>query len=410
MRRSADEGDDREAARLLAPLRAAGDGDLPGEGAGGVDVARAIASGRRRARARRAAAAAGAVCAVALVVVAAALLGRMVSGAQPRPAGPGDGGFDVLRQEFAVSPAAGLAVDSYETGRWSQRIRLAAPGGGPAAVVTMHAPGRLPAPAGASVRAAPDVAGHRARWLAPAAAGEVRLAWEWRGGAWGVLALTGGDRELARAVAGDVAHRPEARVEVPFTVEPSLPGRFGRPVGTVTSYGAAGGAQGVAVRYGLRDGGGGWVAVGVAEPAGKVAATATRWVRPAGDGRAVYAEASDEGTLLRAGGGDGLRALAEAVALPGASPSSGSRSPSGSWSPSGSRSPSGSWSPSAPESSGSPDPSASLGESGSPASPSTSTSRSPSGSQVPSASGSADADGARGGGRALAAGAPPPPS
>jgi hypothetical protein len=184
---------------LLAPLR-----DLEPPGPSTVDVARAVRDGRRR----KAAFAAAAAAIVALVAVGLGLMQRQqVPLAASR--------FDVLTEVFTVGTAGGFTPSTFETGEDRQQAVLVSDKG--SATVTVYAAGRF-TPAG---NPAPDVYGHRARWI-----GDYELAFEWGPGAWATITVNGYPDGRARAqhIADSVATDTNVPVKLPFTLtKPAWP-------------------------------------------------------------------------------------------------------------------------------------------------------------------------------------------
>ncbi|MGH8793157.1 MAG: hypothetical protein ACRDXX_10985 [Stackebrandtia sp.] len=341
---------DRDAARLLRPLR-----DLETGAPSGVNVARAMRSGRRSMLARRAAGTVACVLAVIGLATTATLI-------RHAPAPPAASSFDVTVQGFEVGSAGGFTPLTYETGQYRQRVELGpedpAELGGSDAVITMYAKGHLPDDWRPSGQEAPDVNGGQARWLDEPVIrdGAVEMAWEWAPDTWAFVSLTGpaAGRDRAHTVALGVTPGADVQVDTP-AVLPEGALEDAQVTGTVVSIGHRERASRViAVRYGVDDG---WVDVGVRQPGpheGEVTTVDGRDVllEPTRvtflDDPGLFLEVSDEGVLERIGGADGLLRLAGEAVLdedfewsPKPPLSSASPSPSEGGSSSGSESPTG---------------------------------------------------------------------
>ncbi|WP_067482838.1 hypothetical protein [Actinomadura hibisca] len=340
MDRDEKDRDRQDGRRLLAPLR----GAEPGPG--GVDIAEALRAGRHRARARRAGGVTLAAGVVAAVAVASTMLGRaMPPDRQQRPVAPPTQ-FELTRQFFRVGSAGGFAPDTYETGRYRQRVHLVV--SDPASnrradgVIMLYPRDRLTgadgqrwAPSGPK---APPVHDRPAVYLDRpiVRAGAVEVAWEWAPGAWAIASLKGDgvDREVAQRTAQSVLPDGNATVMPPVSVPPSLLGNGNRLIGTVSREPRTGVRALRALRYGPEDPAAqlpaaepGWIDVGVEEPDpglntdieidGRPAAErGTRVTVPDADhDAALFAEASGTGVLDTLGGRTGLRRLAAAVTL-----------------------------------------------------------------------------------------------
>lgn len=335
--------DDKDARRLLSPLR----GVEPGP-ATGIDVADAVRTGRRRSRNRRFAGAVSVAGVVAAVALASTLLGRTMPQDDTPPAAPPNQ-FGITRQLFRVGSAGGFTPADYETGRYRQRahLRLADRSGARRAdgLVTMFPRDRL---LGADGRRwtppatrAPDVNGHPAYWLDEPVTrpGAVEVAWEWAPGAWGFASVKGDgvDRVIAHRVAQSVLPDGQAVVQAPVTAPASMLGGSNRLIGTVASAATPGTRPSVALRYARQDPPArigapepGWIAIGVERPAPDLRTDATVGGRPAAvaatrvtirenANTAFFAEAADRSALSSFGGTARLRDLAAAVTLvPGA--------------------------------------------------------------------------------------------
>ena len=282
---------EQDGAHLLAPLRTAGP-----ESPSGVDVRRALRVGRRRARIRHAAIGAGGTGAVVAAVASVGVFLHVLAPSDPRPAAPGEDGFDVLHRAFRVGSAGGFTPDTYETGRYRQRIVLRAADPrddtGTDAVVVMYAKGRTPQSAGApgrpSGRPALPVDGHRALLLtAPVIRpGATELAWEWRPGAWGFVSLKGPGADVGRAekVALSVRTGANDAVTRPVTVPAHALGAHDRLVGVVSSIGPARFGRVLVLRFAADDAAADTttrIDVGVRLPVPERHATATIGGRPA---------------------------------------------------------------------------------------------------------------------------------
>lgn len=209
---------EREIEKLLAPLR----DDVPTTPSG-ISVERAVEAGRRRLRTRSRLAG----VATALVVVAVCgLLAVMLRVDRDSAAGP-PGGFDPLTRSFQVGSAGGFTPESYESGRYEQKVQLRlerpAPGQVGRGTITMLAPGQLPPDWAPGGRRMPDVYGREAVLLdVPLTApGGVELAWRWSDTGWAFAHLDSdfpdlGDR--AHRVAQSVHPVPAEPLTVPFTM------------------------------------------------------------------------------------------------------------------------------------------------------------------------------------------------
>ncbi|WP_157244703.1 hypothetical protein [Nonomuraea typhae] len=246
------DADEREARRVLAPLRESASGqDGPG-----VSVAAAMAAGRRRIRMRRAIGASVAAAAVAVIVPAVVLTragdppGNVIPVAQPAegrtaetPA-TGEPGTSPAAEEPGATPspslsttpppelfqpgsrpatvgsAGGFTPESDVTHRDRQRVtlRLDTPRADDRgdAIIEIY-PGDqipptlaevLPAAPGAPVTKAPPVHEGAAYWLDEPVLrpGATELAWQWKPGAWAVVSVTGtrADRDNVHRVAQSV--------------------------------------------------------------------------------------------------------------------------------------------------------------------------------------------------------------
>ncbi|GAB3968355.1 hypothetical protein GCM10029978_037630 [Actinoallomurus acanthiterrae] len=326
---------EQDGAHLLAPLRTAGPEAPPG-----VDVRRALRGGRRRARIRHAAIGAGATSAVVAAVASVGVFIQVLAPTDPRPAAPGRDGFDVLHRAFRVGSAGGFTPDTYETGRYRQRIvlRAANPGDGTGtdAVVVMYAKGRTPQGAGVawrpSGRQATPVDGHRALLLTDPVIrpDATELAWEWRPGAWGFVSLKGpgADADRAEKVALSVRAGANDAVTRPVTVPAHALGAQDRLVGVVTSIGPARFGRVLMLRFAADDAAADTttrIDVGVRYSAvERRVTTATIGGRPAAvsrtkvaflDGSGITVEVGDSSALARLGGDASLRDLAASVRL-----------------------------------------------------------------------------------------------
>jgi hypothetical protein len=209
---------EHEVERLLAPLR----DDGPATPSG-VSVERAVAAGRRRLRARSRLAGAAA----ALVVVAVCgLLAAMLRGDGDRESAAGPpGGFDPLTRSFQVGSAGGFTPESYESGRYEQRVRLRlerpAAGQVGQGTITLFAPGQLPPDWTPTGRRMPDVYGREA--VLRDTPGGVELAWRWSDTGWALVHLDADFPDLAdraHRVAQSLLPGPAEPLSVPFTLAP----------------------------------------------------------------------------------------------------------------------------------------------------------------------------------------------
>jgi hypothetical protein len=209
---------EREIEKLLAPLR----DDVPATPSG-VSVERAVEAGRRRLRTRGRLA--GAAAALAVVAVCG-LLAVMLRADRDSAAGP-PGGFDPLTRSFQVGSAGGFAPESYESGRYEQRVRLRlerpAAGQVGQGTVTLFAPGQVPSDWTPTGRRMPDVYGREAVLLdtPTTAPGGVELAWRWSDTGWAFAHLDAGFPDLAdraHRVAQSVLPVPAEPLAVPFTL------------------------------------------------------------------------------------------------------------------------------------------------------------------------------------------------
>jgi len=211
---------DREIEKLLAPLRA----DVPGPPSG-VSVERAVEAGRRRQRVRSRLTGVAAALAVVAVCGLLALMMRVDDGRDS--AASGEFGLGVPTRSFSVGSAGGFTPESYEGGRYEQRVRLRlerpVPGQVGRGTVTLLAPGRLPSDWAPTGREMPDVYGREAVLLdTPVTApGGVELAWRWSDTGWGFAHLEGDFPDLAdraHRVAQSVLPLPAEPLAVPFTL------------------------------------------------------------------------------------------------------------------------------------------------------------------------------------------------
>ncbi|WP_158884360.1 hypothetical protein [Amycolatopsis anabasis] len=222
---------DREAARLLGPLREAGPETGPG-----VDIERAIRTGRRRKGARLAVRAAVAAAVTALAVAGLPnLVAGWSGGAGDLRVASAPTEFDVRRQEFGIGSAGGFTPYAFETGKYRQRAYLkpdrSTDPAAPAATATLYA-GRQFDPAGDP---APPVHDRRAVWLDTP--GRAEIAWEWTDGAWAVASVPADlpdARDRAHRVAQSVEPDASTPVQIPFRVE--TPGVW---TGVVSAIGKA---------------------------------------------------------------------------------------------------------------------------------------------------------------------------
>ncbi|WP_433326580.1 hypothetical protein [Spirillospora sp. CA-294931] len=323
--------DERDGRRLLAPLKGAEPGAPDG-----VDIARAMRGGRRRVRTRRLAGVGAASAAVAAVALVSALVGS----APERDPGPmaSRAQFDPMRQSFTVGSAGGFTPDTYETGRFRQRVtlRVADPASPRRAdgVVTMYPRGALTGADGRRWKPegerAPDVLDRPAYWLdrSQTRPSALELAWQWTPGAWAFASVKGDgvDRETAHRVAQSV-WPGNAAVTAPVTA--SVGPR--RLLGTLSRVAAADARPMVGLLYGLVDAPArlpardvSWIAVGAEDlppdtattttVGGKSAVERTNKVLIPGARAAVFAESGGPAPL----DGARLRTLAASVRmLPG---------------------------------------------------------------------------------------------
>ncbi len=221
--------------------------DLPPSG---VDVQRAVRTGRRRRSVR--------VGMVAASVVAALTLGAATAprwlGALPGledPVPPGQlvcgtpttvdsdtlASFDVLRRWINVRDINGVEVLDYETARLWQHVSLRAGAGDARLDVVLYAqhvtpmvrstPTAAPGPVDLSA-ATPTDAMPGAYWLTGGpdgnSTGAARLAWQWAPDAWVLLTAEGAAqpaelRAMATQVASELSLGPDAPVYSPFMIQ-----------------------------------------------------------------------------------------------------------------------------------------------------------------------------------------------
>lgn len=324
--------DDRQAARLLKPLRLMPVGDN-----GSVDVRRAIRTGRRRLLLRRGG---GVAACVAVLVGVVAVFTAVFAPRAQSPAAPPTG-FDVAQKVFDVDTVAGFVPVSFETGRRWQSAQLIHAGGSQLteATVTVYPQGALPWRDGRqwepSGEQASDIDGRPALWppASQSSPETVELAWQWGQNAWAAVTLRGpaADRDRARAVAGSVSRTAPVPVAVPFSVPQTALAEDLEMIGTVSVLGSHSQAQAFEVSYGLEDppqpadGRIARLTVGVApEPGpGAVTALADRQARVSDDrisfldGSGLFVEVSGSDLRDRLGGDTGILDLASGVHLTG---------------------------------------------------------------------------------------------
>ncbi|GAA4638778.1 hypothetical protein GCM10023196_097860 [Actinoallomurus vinaceus] len=328
------EQQEQDGAHLLAPLRS-----VTPDGPPGVDLGKALRTGRRHARIRHTTVRAGGTVAVVAAVAALGLLVRVLAPSHPGPAAPARDEFDVLHRAFRVGSAGGLTPDTYETGRYRQRIvlRAADPNGGTGvdAVVVMYAKGRSPDGRGASWRPAgrpaDPIDGRRAILLTSPVirSGATELAWEWRPGAWGFVSLKGAGADVSHAekVALSVRYGANDPVAQPIAVPARALKSWNRLVGVVSSVGPARFGRVLLLRYAADDAAADTTAridVGVRLPTPSTDATMSIDGKPAAmsqgkviflDGSGLTVETGDAAVLAGIGGGAALRVLAASVKL-----------------------------------------------------------------------------------------------
>lgn len=311
--------DEREAARLLEPLR-----HYRAPSPSRVDVKRAVRTGRRTILVRQVAGTTA--CLLAVLGIAFTLTFPAA-----RPPAEAAGDFDVTVQQFQIGSAAGFTPLTYETGRDRQRAVLTAPGlDATGAVVTMFAKDQLPQVNGDPWKpdgeAAPGIGGRDAHWLPEPVVepgGDIELAWQWASGAWGFVSLSGPDanRDRAVKVARSVEFDPGSRVTPAATLpEGTVDGA--ELTGVTFSIGDAGRAELVNEARYLVDGDpDAWIAVGARKPEDEATLDHTTEIgsRTAAigehevafrDGTGLYLQVSEELRL-----DDPLLELAEAVVL-----------------------------------------------------------------------------------------------
>ncbi|MGW4206705.1 hypothetical protein ACWEIJ_01840 [Lentzea sp. NPDC004789] len=192
---------EEDGALLLGPLRAV---DVPAST--GVNVQRAIRSGKRTKALRVTAAG-------AFVLIVAGLLPLMIRpAAAPAPAA---GAFDPFVRTISAGPVPGLQTSAYFTGRERQLITLTPePGGHQSGLVEVNAAGAVGTPSGEPM---PDVNGRRALWTG------TTVAVEWERGAWAFVQVQGfpDDRDRARLLAESLSFDEHVQIRFPFTVETS---------------------------------------------------------------------------------------------------------------------------------------------------------------------------------------------
>jgi hypothetical protein len=212
---------DEEGARLLAPLRTT----EPAAGTG-VDVSRAVRTGRRRRRGRTIATAIAGLVLIALPAVAVPLV--IHDGANSLS--PGSSGvtdptlFDYATRAFTVGTAGGFEPDRYTLGQIEQSATLIRTDNmtGSGGEVTVYPPNRyIP---GSFDTPADPVNGRRAYWQS---GDNPTLAVELANDVWAVVRLQAEDYPDLTArvhrVAESITFQP-VPLEVPFTVPTSLSG------------------------------------------------------------------------------------------------------------------------------------------------------------------------------------------
>jgi hypothetical protein len=324
--------EENDGRRLLSSLR-----DVTPEEQTVVDVRRAMKSGRRQVRVRQAALpVVGAIVLVAMVISVALAVQR-----PPTQPAAQSAGFNVLRQAFHIGSAAGFTPQSYETGRYRQRMSLTPANAGAMlgtdAVVTMYARGWFPyyngiewTPAGES---GDLVENHRTLWLTQPVTrpGAVELAWEYAPGAWGFVSVKGpaASRDRAYKVALSVWAGASDLVTIPATVPKSALGEQDRIVGTISPIGVRKpGPQILEVLYGNADApqppddDAGWIGVGIQHPPTDPAQTEVLNGKPVNvsgtrimfsGNSGLFVEASSPDMLTQIGGLAKLRGIAAAI-------------------------------------------------------------------------------------------------
>lgn len=259
--------DEREAARLLEPLR-----QPEPPTASGVDVGRAMRTGRRTVRVRQVAGTLA--CVVAVLGIAFAVT---VPYQYSPPTKEADHEFGAATQEFAIGSAGGFTPLTYETGKFRQQATLTTDNGDTDAVVSLYPKGKLPhvdgEPWKPTGEAAPDVNGGTALWPTKPVAGDeaVELAWQWRPDAWAVVSVTGpdADRDRAHKVALSVEADADIDVKVPATFPTPAAGTVEKSavISTLRSIGDHERSERInEVRYRVSGDDSDWITVGIREP------------------------------------------------------------------------------------------------------------------------------------------------
>lgn len=299
--------DEREAARLLEPLR-----QPEPPATSGVDVDRAMRTGRRTIRVRQVAGTLA--CVVAVLGIAFTVT---VPYYHSPPAKETTSEFGVTTQEFAIGSAGGFTPLTYETGRSRQRATLTTQDGATDAVITLYPKGRVPHVDGGTWKptgeTAPDVKGGAAVWPSEPVFGDdaVELAWQWRPDAWAFVSVTGpeADQDRAHKVALSVEPGADIDVAVPATYPTPHPGTVQESavISTLRSIGDHERAERIyQVRYRASGDDSDWITVGVREPAPETDESTTVGDRPALveenkvtflDGTGLFVEVSDASVL-----------------------------------------------------------------------------------------------------------------
>jgi hypothetical protein len=212
-------------AKLLAPLR-----NVHPHDESGVDVARAMRTGKRHQRNR---VVTGVMAVVGLAVLAMVVVPSAVRHQAIAPAVPTVSEFDMFKQAMQVGTAGGFEPYNYRTGRFEQAVDVVhTPGGRGYGRVTIYAPGHHK-PVDTS-KPAVDVNGLPAFWQPGEK--DPTLAVNWTDNGWAVIRATSDTdldivertHRLAQAITFNGA---TSRAVVPFTLPARLPGDPLRLVG-----------------------------------------------------------------------------------------------------------------------------------------------------------------------------------